>query len=136
MSFEDAVLTDHSTGMAFLPAVVSPTSPDPTSILASAQMRRAFDEQRQNYQFIIVDLSPLVPVIDVYATTDFIDGFVLVIEWGQTKVDIVKRALRSVPPVSNSMIGAVLNKADLKGLAAYDPYVSSYHFDVSDSRVT
>jgi hypothetical protein len=29
----------------------------------------------------------------------------------------------------------VLNKTDLKGLAAYDPYVSSYHFDTSDTHV-
>ena len=135
VSLGDAVWTDQSTGMAFLPTVVTPAAPDPTSILASAHMRRTFDELRQTYQFIIVDLSPLVPVIDVYATTDFVDAFVLVIEWGRTKVDIVKRALRAVPPVSNSMIGAVLNKTDLKGLAAYDPYVSSYHFDTSDTHV-
>jgi succinoglycan biosynthesis transport protein ExoP len=135
VSLANAVWKDSSTGMAFLPAVLTSAPPDPTSILSSVQMRRAFDELRQQYQFIIVDLSPLVPVIDVYATTDFVDAFVLVIEWGRTKVDIVKRALRSVPPVSNSMIGAVLNKTDFKGLAAYDPYISSYHFDVSDVRV-
>ena len=135
VSLGEAVWKDRSTGMAFLPAVMTSASPDPTSILFSAAMRRAFDELRQQYQFVIVDLSPLVPVIDVYATTDFVDAFVLIIEWGQTKVDIVKRALRAVPPVSNSMIGAVLNKTDFRGLAAYDPYISSYHFDASEIRV-
>ena len=54
------------------------------------------------------------------------------IEWRRTTLDIVKRALRAAPPVSNSMLGAVLNKADFKSLVTYDPYVTGYYLSPRD----
>lgn len=95
-------------------------------------MRTLFDKLREQYQFVVVDLSPLVPVIDVCATIDFVDAFVFVIEWGRTTVDVVKHALRAAPPVADAIIGAVLNKADIKGLSSYDPYITSYYLDTGD----
>ena len=114
--------------MAFIPAIPNAGPPDPPSVLSSAELSRVFDELRKKYQYVIVDLSPLAPVIDVCATTELVDAYVLVIEWGRTTADVVQRALRAVPPVSESVLGAVLNKADIKVLAAYDPYVTSYYF--------
>ena len=118
--------------MAFLPAIPHVGPPDPPSVLMSDEMRRLFDELQRRYQFVIVDLSPLAPVIDVCATTDFIDSYVYVIEWGRTTVDLVQRTLRAAPVVSESVIGAVLNKADLKALATYDEYMTSYYFYKGD----
>ena len=127
-SLEDIVRKDPTTELAFIPAIPCAAPPDPPSLLSSAEMRQVFDKLREKYQFVIVDLSPLVPVIDVCATTDFIDAFVLVIEWGRTTVDIVKRALRAAPPVSEAIIGAVLNQADVKKLTTHDPYAMSYYY--------
>ena len=45
---------------------------------------------------------------------EFIDAYVLVIEWGRTTVDVVQHALRAAPLPSGSILGAVLNKADVK----------------------
>jgi Mrp family chromosome partitioning ATPase len=95
---------------------------------------QVFDELRNQYQFVIVDLSPLAPVIDVCATTELVDAYVLVIEWGRTTAEIVQRSLRAAPLVSESILGAVLNKADIKALATYDPYVTSYSFRKEDAQ--
>ena len=127
-SLEHVVWKDQSTQMAFLPAIPHVGPPDPPSLLSSPELRRVFDELRKQYQFVIVDLSPLAPVIDVCATSEFVDVYVLVVEWGRTTVEIVTRSLRSVPVVSELILGAVLNKADIKALATYDPYVTSYYF--------
>ena len=83
---------------------------------------------RKQYEFVVVDLSPLAGVVDVCATTELIDAYVIVIEWGSTTVDAVQHALRAVPNVSESILGAVLNKADVKALATYDPYLTSYYY--------
>jgi len=128
-SLEHVVWKDQSTQMAFLPAIPHVGPPDPPSLLSSAELRRVFDELREKYQFVIVDLSPLAPVIDVCATIELVDAYVLVVEWGRTTVDVVKRSLRAMPVVSESILGAVLNKADIKALASYDPYVTSYCFN-------
>jgi polysaccharide biosynthesis transport protein len=128
-SLEDVIWKDQSTQMAFVPAIPNTGPPDPPSILSSAELRRVFDELRKQYEFVVVDLSPLAGVIDVCATTELIDAYVLVIEWGRTTVDVVQHTLRAAPNVAESILGAVLNKADIKSLASYDPYLTSYYFE-------
>jgi succinoglycan biosynthesis transport protein ExoP len=127
-SLENVVWTDPTTRMAFLPAIPHPGPPDPPSILSSTKMKELFNELRKQYDFVLVDLSPIAPVVDVCATTEFVDAYILVIEWGRTTVDTVQHALRAAPLPSGSMLGAVLNKADVKTLKTYDPYLSSYYF--------
>jgi succinoglycan biosynthesis transport protein ExoP len=125
-SLEDVVWKDRSTQMAFLPAVPRSGPPDPPTILASVELKRIIDQLRTLYEYVIVDLSPIAPVIDVCATTEFIDSYVLVIEWGRTTIDVVEHALRVAPNVSRCVMGAVLNKANVKKLESYDPYLSGY----------
>ena len=131
-SLDDVIWKDPATQLAFLPAVPHAGPPDPPTVLLSAELRRLFDELRNRYQYVIVDLSPLAPVIDVSATTEFVDSYVFVIEYGKTTVDLIMRALRAAPAVSDSIIGAVLNKADLKTLATYDSYMTNYYFNKGD----
>ena len=118
--------------MAFLPAIPHMGPPDPPSVLSSVELKQIFDELRKQYEFVIVDLSPLAGVVDVCATTELVDAYVLVIEWGRTTVDVVQHALRAAPNVSESILGAVLNKADIKSLATYDPSLTSYYFQKSE----
>jgi Mrp family chromosome partitioning ATPase len=80
------------------------------------------------YEFVVVDLSPIAPVVDVCATTELIDSYVLVIEWGRTTIDVVEHALRAAPDISKSILGAVLNKANIRELGRYDPYLSGYYY--------
>jgi polysaccharide biosynthesis transport protein len=124
----DVVWKDRSTQMEFLPAVPRIGPPDPPTILAGVELTRVFDELRKHYEYVLVDLSPLAPVIDVCATVELIDSYVLVIGWGGTNIDVVEHALRAAPSVAESIVGAVLNKADLKQLAKYDPYLTGYYF--------
>jgi polysaccharide biosynthesis transport protein len=134
LSLADVVWTDRSTQMAFLPAVPWSGPPDAPTILASVELKRIFDQLRTLYEFVVVDLSPIAPVVDVCATTEFIDSYVIVIEWGRTTIDAVEHALRAAPDVSKSIVGAVLNKANIKELARYDPYLSNYYYAKQSDR--
>ena len=101
--------------------------PDPPSILSGIELRRVFGKLREQYQFIVVDLPALSCVVDTSATTEFIDSYVLVIEWGRTNRDLVEQLLRSTPRFSKSILGAVLNKVDVKKMATYQPYLNGYY---------
>jgi succinoglycan biosynthesis transport protein ExoP len=127
-SLEQVIWKDRSTQMAFLPAVRRPGPPDPPTFLASVELRRIFDQLRAQYEYVVVDLSPIAPVIDVCGTTELIDSYALVIEWGRTTIDVVEHALRAAPHISESIIGVVLNKAIIRELARYDPYLSGYYY--------
>jgi polysaccharide biosynthesis transport protein len=85
----DAVMwTDRSTKFSFLPAVVRARLAQSSEILASRATRQVFETLREAYDYVIVDLSPLAPVVDVRAMTHLVDSFVFVVEWGRTKIDI------------------------------------------------
>jgi succinoglycan biosynthesis transport protein ExoP len=89
-------------------------------VLACEATQILFERLRQSYEYIIVDVSPLAPVVDVRAMTHLVDAFVLVIEWGRTKIDVVEHALRKAPGVYDNLLGAILNKADVDLLCRYE----------------
>jgi polysaccharide biosynthesis transport protein len=126
-SLDQVVWRDPVTGLEFLPATPLDAPPAHSyEILAAESTKRTFEELRTKYDWIVVDLSPLAPIVDVRATTQFIDAYVLIIEWGHTKVDVVERTLQEAPGVRENILGAVLNKVDLKQVHKYDSYVRSY----------
>ena len=124
----DAVWRDASTNLTFLPTVSNPQLPNVAEIMSSAGAQQIFDALEIDYDYVIVDLSPLVATIDVRASSRFIDSFVLVIEWGSTKVDAVQYALRNAPDVHRNMVGAVLNKVDMPAMHRYDSYGAAYYY--------
>ena len=54
-----------------------------------------------------------MPIVDVRASTNLVDGYVYVVEWGKTRTDFVEQALRSAKGVYEHLLGVVLNKVDL-----------------------
>jgi succinoglycan biosynthesis transport protein ExoP len=127
-SFEDVIWTDSQTGLHFLPTVMKTRLPHTSDILASAAMRKVFDQIRANYDYVVVDLSPVAPVVDVRATAQLMDGYVYVIEWGRTKKDIIEHTLADAPAVLENLVGVVLNKANLGVMNRYEGYHRNYYF--------
>lgn len=124
---EDAIWIDPHTNLHFLPCVVTSRFSNSSDLLASQQMAKLFAHLREHYDRIILDLSPMAPVIDVRATGTLTDSYILVIEWAKAKVDIVERVLRENPLVRDHMLGAVLNKVDLAAMGRYDSNSAGYY---------
>ncbi len=82
---------------------------------------------RARYDYVIVDLPPLAPMVDVRATSHLIDSYILVVEWGRTRIDAVERILSRAHGVRENIIGAVLNKVDLNTIGSYDPVIKYYY---------
>jgi polysaccharide biosynthesis transport protein len=122
----DVVWTDPATQLEFLPAGESVAHA--TELLASRAAKSLFDTLQIKYDYVIVDLAPLVASMDVRATSGFIDSYLLVIEWGSTKVDAVQYALRHAPSVYANMVGVVLNKVDMAAMGHYDSYGKNYYY--------
>ena len=117
-SLEEVIWTDPSTKLSFLPVVAKSRLTHTSEILASDAFRRLFDRLRGSYDYVIVDLSPLAPVVDVRSTAHLIDSYVLVIEWGKTKIDVVEHALNATRGIYDNLLGVILNKVDLNQLEA------------------
>jgi succinoglycan biosynthesis transport protein ExoP len=126
LSLESVIWRDIETGIDFLPMVHTTALSNTTQILAGESMRHLFDELRQHYEYIVVDLSPVLPVVDVRATTEFIDFYFFVIEWGATPVETVRDALESAFEVYQNTAGFVINKVNLKRINRYSDYHVGY----------
>ena len=134
ISLEEVVWKDHATNMAFLPAVVKSRVAHTSEILASDATKNLFDKLRQSYDYIVVDLSPLAPIVDVRTTTHLVDSYVFVIEWGRTKIDVVEHALGAAQGVYENLLGAVLNKVNMNRLGRYIGYHQSYYYNKQYAR--
>jgi polysaccharide biosynthesis transport protein len=126
-SLEETVWRDPKTNLAFLPVAKRTQIFHTSEILSAEQTRKLFDKLRATYDYVIVDLPPLAPIVDVRATTPLIDCFILVVEWGRTRTDVVQHALHTAPNVYEALVGAVLNKTDMKAMKRYDHYHNDYY---------
>jgi len=126
-TLQDAIWTEADTGLAFLPHIVTPAAPGGMDAFGSRQMEELFKVLRSQFDYVFVDLSPLSPAIDVRATTDLCDVYLLVIEWGRTKVELVKHTLSTAPKVWDKLLGAVLNRADVARMGQFDRKSTSYY---------
>lgn len=135
-SLAEVMHTDPETGLKMIPAVLNGRIWHTAEMLSSNAMASLLDAARAEYDYIVIDLPPVVPVVDVRAVAHLIDGFVMVVEWGVTSRDVVKEAIATVEPLSDRMIGIVLNKASpamLKRLEGYKGrYYKSYYRDSTD----
>ena len=130
-SLEEAIWVDPVANLRFLPVAISAVLQrrlvHSSEILASDEMRRFFDNLRQSYDYIFMDFAPLMPIVDVRASTKLVDSYIYVVEWGRTRVDHVEQALRSAKGVYEHLLGVVLNKVDLVSLGRYDGRGSAYY---------
>jgi len=133
-SIEDVLWADTATGFEFLPAILPSRLSNSSEILGSEAMRKMFEELRAAFDYVIVDLSPLAPVVDVRVVTPLVDSFVFVAEWGRTKIDVAEHALANARGVYENLLGVVLNKANMNTFGRYQTHRHNYYYNRYYSR--
>ena len=127
VELRQAIDVDKETGLHFLPTIVETRLAHTSEILASETFKKLIDGFRQSYDYIVIDLSPLSPVVDVRATANVVDSYVYVIEWGKTGIDLVQHQMAAAPEIYDKLLGVVLNKVNVKRLQRYEYYHGSYY---------
>jgi succinoglycan biosynthesis transport protein ExoP len=110
--FDELVITDSKFKFDFLPASTQIKPSNSSDVLNSPRMTEMLKLARMDYDYILVDLPPILPVVDVKAVAQLFDAFVLVVEWGSTSTDEILNAVGSSSVLSERLLGVVLNKAD------------------------
>jgi succinoglycan biosynthesis transport protein ExoP len=126
-SIEDVLWREPATRVVFLPTVLTSRVAHSSDILASKETCHLFEQLRGRYDYVIVDLPPLAPVVDARVVTPLVDSFLFVVEWGHTRIEVAQLALTNARGVCNNLLGIVLNKADMKAFSRYaNDHVSYY----------
>lgn len=128
VALDDAVYIDEDTGLRFLPAVLNSRLAYTNEVLASDAFKNLIEGLRNDYEYVIIDFSPVAPVVDVRAAKQIVDSYIYVIEWGKTQVNHVQQQLSGFPQLRDRLLGFVLNKANVRVLQRYQTYYGNYSY--------
>jgi capsular exopolysaccharide synthesis family protein len=113
-----------------LPAGLVP--PNPAELLDSETFAQLLTMLRANYNYIIVDCPPALPVADSAIISTRTDGVVLIAAAGSTKINQYLGSRDSITAVGGHVLGAVLNKIPVS--RTYDDYGYRYGYGYGYSR--
>lgn len=122
---EDAIRETKVPGLSVLTS--GPIPPNPAELLDGAHFRALLDKLSERYDRVLLDSPPAVPVTDPAVLSTQVDGVVLVVRFGETGRDAVRRAAKHVLDVGGRLIGVILNDIDTtqKG---YRGYYGGYYY--------
>jgi succinoglycan biosynthesis transport protein ExoP len=126
--WQSTVMVDRTTKLNIIPAVVRGRLSHTSELLSGPGMNDLLTDARNAYDYIVVDLPPLGPVVDAKAFAPFADGFVMVSEWGVTPRALVKATLQGEPQIASKLLGIILNKTDMKKLVRYGAFGGSEQY--------
>ena len=96
-------------------------------------MKSLLKTAKNDYDYVLIDLPPILPVVDVKATAHLLDAFVLVVEWGSTSMDEIVKAVSTSPILSERLLGTVLNKTDEAMMRRFEGYSDrTYNYYTDD----
>src|SRR5204862_1238623 len=133
--YRELVISDSKLKFDFLPASTRIRTSNSSDILTSAAMKDMLKAAGAEYDYILVDLPPILPVVDVKAAAHLFDAFVLVVQWGSTSTDEIVKAVSSSATLSERLLGAVLNMADEEIMGRFEGYSDRHYNYYTDEKV-
>ena len=102
-----------------------PLPAHPSALMDSDAMRQFLKEQRDLFDFIILDCPPALVVADAMALAPLADAVLVVADAKESDRNLVSRLKEEVEQVGGRIVGAVLNRSKQAGK-------STYYYESSD----
>lgn len=120
---EIAISTEKNKKLAIIPSGKLP--PNPSELLGSDRFLSLLDEIKDSVDYLIIDSPPLV-VTDAAVMASKVDGVILVIRPGVTKINALKSAIAQLENTHARVLGIVFNRISRQS-AAYSHTYESYY---------
>lgn len=86
--------------------------PNPSEVLGSEAMQELLEELSINFDYIIMDTPPVLPVTDALLLAAKADATLVVVKARKTKEKMIKQTYDQLMKVRANVIGTVLNECD------------------------
>lgn len=106
-TLEESIQRHEGSGIYFL--ACGPTPPNPSEILQSRATHDLLRKLREQFDAVIIDAPPLLPVADAAILATAADGAIIVARHGKTKRDQLKAAGQRLDQVGAKLFGVVVN---------------------------
>jgi capsular exopolysaccharide synthesis family protein len=80
------------------------------SALEDERLQKLIAELRSNFEYVLIDAAPVGVYPECVVLCDKVDGVVLVVRYGSTRREIVKRAKEIITRADGKVLGVVLNR--------------------------
>jgi len=102
-----------------------PIPPNPAELLGSKRMKHLLKKFSASFDIVLIDTPPVIAVTDAAILAQEVDGVILVLASGEVNKEYAQRAKALLEKVGAKILGAILNKADMKTSEHY--YYYYYH---------
>jgi succinoglycan biosynthesis transport protein ExoP len=116
VNLDDALIYDERSGAAAL--VLASTDGAAPELLVPA-IDALLERLRERFDFIILDLPPVLPVADARIIAGKADATVFVARWRKTSDHAIRAALRMMPESKVTLAGVVLSRIDMRKQAKF-----------------
>lgn len=99
-----------------------PYSPNPAELLEEELFEQMLEALKEEHDYIIVDTPPMGHLIDGAIIARHCDGAVMVIESGAVSYRLEQKVKEQIEKTGCRVLGAVLNKVDIKSRPYYGRY--------------
>lgn len=102
-----------------------PSAPNPSELLSDAEFGKLIERCKEFYDYIFIDTPPSANLADATVVAAHCDASILVIESGAVSYKIAQKVKAQLERSGCRILGAVLNKVDVKAgryYKAYDKY--------------
>jgi succinoglycan biosynthesis transport protein ExoP len=100
--------------------------PNPSELLGSVAMEELLRKLEADFDAVVIDAPPLLPVTDAAVLTKLADGAVVVVGSHRINRDQLAKAFANLEAVDGRVLGVVLNLLPIKGPDAYSYYTYGY----------
>jgi capsular exopolysaccharide synthesis family protein len=126
-SIEDAVQTTEIENLFVLPCGAAP--PNPAELLHTTRFRQIVRDLEGKYDRVIFDSPPLGAVSDALVLGHMVDAVLLILKFGQTRRELLRRSIEQLETVGAPFMGCVLNDIDASNGGYGYSYYYYYRYD-------
>lgn len=103
-----------------------PIPPNPSEMLGSQKMKAFLEKVSEQYDVVLVDAPPVIAVTDAVVLASQVDGVILVIKTGESRIDMVRDVKAQLENAGVRILGVVLNDVKMRGGGYYRHYYRYY----------
>lgn len=128
-ALSDVLQKTRFSGLTVLTSGTIP--PNPSELLGSQSARKLLSELSAEFDYVVVDSTPLLAVTDAAVLAAGADGVLIMARYGQTRREQLAHAVESLKSVGAPLLGAVFTMVPMRGLNSYS-YDYRYYGETGD----
>ena len=109
--------------------LAGPLPPNPAELLSGSKLISMLTVAVERYDQIIIDGPPVLGLADAPILSNAVDGTVLIVDAGRTKIRTAQMALKRLMAARARVVGALLSRYDTKQAAYGYGYGYGYNYD-------